>query len=236
MSVFGSDFFYIGSGQGNCMYTLRHCYSENWGKYIVNRNHYWCNLSTNWDAAVEKAKAIVAEFNSTHKANAPLKSNEEFDLNEWGTAGSAKGWQDPRTEEQKQFDEAYREAWAENILRSQQERDEAIKAQRQKSRHFGTIGDRKEFELTVDLIRAFDHRIYGVSYMYLMTDADGNCFKYFGKVDLGKENDKITLIATIKKHEEFVHNQWNEKEEYEQEQTVLARPKVITIFNLEEEE
>lgn len=66
------NYYYISSGEKNAMHTLRHAYSEtirtSEGAMQVDRDHYCVNLSTDWEKAVEKAKAFAGDALSISKS------------------------------------------------------------------------------------------------------------------------------------------------------------------------
>ena len=97
------------------------------------------------------------------------------------------------------------------------ERDAKIAAQRAADctkAHVGTVGERIEMTLTVEKVLSFDTQ-FGVSYINLCRDADGNVVVYKGsnRFDVGS----IKVKATIKSHEtrEGVP------------QTLISRPKEV---------
>ena len=71
--------FYISSGLGNGMYTLReyHVFPTNFG--FSESDRYVKNLSRDFDKAIVKAKEFVGDKDK-------LEIGKEFDLNAWGDA------------------------------------------------------------------------------------------------------------------------------------------------------
>jgi hypothetical protein len=95
------------------------------------------------------------------------------------------------------------------------ERDAELETIRNKSKHFGNVGDRIELEATIVFSKGFDN-FYGVTYINSLVDNDGNHFVYKGN-ELGNAGDVVTLKATVKEHSEY--NGVN--------QTVINRPKIL---------
>lgn len=94
-------------------------------------------------------------------------------------------------------------------------RDAELEAIRNKSKHFGNVGDRIELEATIVFSKGFDN-FYGVTYINSLVDNDGNHFVYRGN-ELGNAGDVVTLKATIKEHSEYNGVK----------QTVFNRPKIL---------
>lgn len=68
------DYYYIDTGSQSKMYTLRHHYFEkSAGGLASERDFYCCNLSINWNKALNKAKAMC---------NGALREMTKFDLEE----------------------------------------------------------------------------------------------------------------------------------------------------------
>ena len=93
------------------------------------------------------------------------------------------------------------------------DRKSAIEAKKAASEYVGEVGDRIEVKGTGRLITTHEGQ-YGLSYLYLISDADGNTIKYFGGKYLGDKGFEVSMVATVKKHEEY----GGEK------QTVINRP------------
>jgi len=71
------------------------------------------------------------------------------------------------------------------------------------SQHVGTIKERREFTLKVNRVMALAGG-FGVTYLHLMEDADGNRFKWFGTTtSLDESEDFVTVKATVKNHGEY---------------------------------
>lgn len=231
-----NEFFYISTGEGRCLYTLRHCWSENRGTYIARFNQHWVNLARDFEVAKQKAQTIIDRYNAggnTTIEPVKLLKAEEIDLNAWGSAGIQKWYDDPRTKEEQAFDDAYREAWQENIARNRAKWDAERRARREASEFVGEVKERLNFALTVVNTYTFDSQ-WGPCTIFILEDKDGNAFKYKGSCWLGERGDQVRLVATIKSHDVYTHNQYNDKEEYDQKQTVLTRPKVSSIVTKEQ--
>jgi len=82
-------------------------------------------------------------------------------------------------------------------------------------RHMGNIGQREVFTLTINKIMEMEG-MYGISYMHLCSDANGNVFKYKGTTELGEVGATVTVKATVKEHAAYNGVA----------QTVINRPKV----------
>ena len=95
------------------------------------------------------------------------------------------------------------------------ERREAFRAERAAiSKHIGTVGERREFTLTLNHVHEFEG-VYGITYIHILTEGEGNAVVYKGSKRLtGEKGDAITFKATIKEH--------GERDGVAQ--TILARP------------
>lgn len=91
-------------------------------------------------------------------------------------------------------------------------------------KHVGTVGERRQFDLTVKFTTGFDAQ-FGYTYVQVMEDADGNVLVYKGSSPImvrhadgcsqvGDKGDKVSFKATIKAHD-FRENV---------PQTILSRP------------
>lgn len=100
-----------------------------------------------------------------------------------------------------------------------------------KSEHVGSVGERNQMKLKIESIRKYETRGYTYSnsiilnYAHSMKDEQGNVVVYLGTSKLGVVGDVLTLKGTIKKHD--VYKGVN--------QTVIARPNVISFYNENEE-
>lgn len=83
-------------------------------------------------------------------------------------------------------------------------------------RHVSTVGQREEFTLTINKLMEMDG-IYGITYIHICTDADGNAFVYKGSTELGEQGDTVTVKATVKEHSAYNGVA----------QTIINRPKVL---------
>jgi hypothetical protein len=84
------------------------------------------------------------------------------------------------------------------------------------SKHLGSVGERRNFELDIQWVKAFEG-MYGTSYMHGMKDLGGNVVIYKGSNKLGEKGDRVMIKASIKEH--------GEREGVKQ--TVIARPKAL---------
>lgn len=87
--------------------------------------------------------------------------------------------------------------------------------QNARSEHVGTVGERRDFDLTVRFVTSVETR-FGVMWITSMTDADDNIVIYKGQ-SLGVERGAtVKMAATVKEHGEYKGAK----------QTIVARPKV----------
>jgi hypothetical protein len=93
------------------------------------------------------------------------------------------------------------------------------------SKYVGSVGDRVELEGDLEYITSVETK-FGTSNLFLITDSQGNVYKYFGKnlldvaVSSCSKEYKIKARFTIKKHEEYRG----------QKQTIINRPAKIKVF------
>jgi hypothetical protein len=102
------------------------------------------------------------------------------------------------------------------LVKANQRREERIAADRAISKHVGTVGERREFALTVNKVFSFESQ-YGRTFINICKDADGNVIVYKGSNGF-EEGDALTLKATVKAHDE--------REGVKQ--TLIARPKILS--------
>lgn len=102
------------------------------------------------------------------------------------------------------------------------------KAEARVSEFVGTVGNRMEFTLTVTAAHEYETQ-YGVMYIYLFSDTDGNVYKWktnggpqMPNGDYASTGDTVTVKATVKSHDVYVN-----KNGTETKQTVLTRVSVI---------
>lgn len=108
-----------------------------------------------------------------------------------------------------------------NILAKNAERKAQYRAEALTKVHVGTVGERRDFDLTVRFVTYFETQ-WGTTWVFVMEDAEGNVVVYKGSSWLYNEQknqadkgDKITLKATVKEH--------GERDGVKQ--TIIARPK-----------
>lgn len=82
--------------------------------------------------------------------------------------------------------------------------------------HVSTVGQREEFTLTINKLMEFEG-MYGMTYIHICTDANGNAFCYKGSSELGEVGDTVRVKATVKEHTAYNGVA----------QTVINRPKVL---------
>lgn len=114
---------------------------------------------------------------------------------------------------------AVRSIIAKNAERKAQYRAEALTKV-----HVGTVGERRDFDLTVVFKTSFETQ-WGITLVYVMEDADKNVIVYKGSAGLepvekgvgqyyAERGDRVILKATIKEH--------GERDGVKQ--TIIARP------------
>jgi hypothetical protein len=108
-----------------------------------------------------------------------------------------------------------------NILAKNAERKAQYRAEALTKIHVGTVGERRDFDLTVRFVTYFETQ-WGTTWVFVMEDVEGNVVVYKGSSWLYNEQknkadkgDKITLKATVKEH--------GERDGVKQ--TIIARPK-----------
>lgn len=103
----------------------------------------------------------------------------------------------------------------ERVAKANQRREERIATERATSQHVGTVGERRDFTLTVNKVFSFEGQ-YGFTYINICKDAAGNVIVYKGSNNF-EEGETLTVKATIKAHDERDGIA----------QTLIARPKII---------
>lgn len=103
--------------------------------------------------------------------------------------------------------------------------------------HVGVVGQRQDFELTVQHVHTFERPGFGygarveIVYIYIMRDAAGNIVVYKGTRDIGaydehgywtaaKAGTRVTMKATVKEH--------GERDGVPQ--TIIQRPKITSVI------
>ena len=87
------------------------------------------------------------------------------------------------------------------------------------SQHLGTVGERRDFTMTLEFKRAFGSE-YGVRYMQKFVDANDNVLVWWGTNDTAARTvvgETYTFTATVKAHEVYEDTK----------QTVLTRAKLV---------
>jgi hypothetical protein len=93
-----------------------------------------------------------------------------------------------------------------------------IEAARANSKHIGNVGDKVTLTITVERVIKLDS-FYGVTYITIARDEQGNAITYKGNSNIGEKGDINTIKATIKDH--TVYN--------DIQQTVIQRPRVLEV-------
>jgi hypothetical protein len=79
------------------------------------------------------------------------------------------------------------------------DREVAKQAKRDSARHVGTVGERRDFALSIKFVTSFETQ-FGTTFVHVMEDADANVVVYKGSKLLGEKGTDIELKATIKEH------------------------------------
>jgi hypothetical protein len=74
-------------------------------------------------------------------------------------------------------------------------------AEAEASGWIGTVGERRDFTLTIRHIHTMEGQ-YGTSYLHILNDAQGNVVIYKGTKILGGKTETLNVKATIKEHGE----------------------------------
>jgi hypothetical protein len=108
-----------------------------------------------------------------------------------------------------------------NVMVKREERKAEFRAQNLASQHIGTVGERRDFDLTVSFVTDFQTQ-FGITNVFGLRDADGNIVIYKGSSALYNTDDQfavkgdtVKVKATIKEH--------GERDGVKQ--TIIARPK-----------
>lgn len=79
-------------------------------------------------------------------------------------------------------------------------REATIAAKRETAKHIGTVGERRDFDLSIKFTTSFETQ-FGFTFVHVCEDADGNVVVYKGSKELGNRGDAIKVKATIKAHD-----------------------------------
>jgi len=108
-----------------------------------------------------------------------------------------------------------------SIIAKNAERKAHYRAEALTKVHVGTVGERRDFDLTVRFVTDFETQ-FGITNVFVMEDAEGNVVVYKGAGSLynadgqfAVKGDKISVKATVKEH--------GERDGVKQ--TIIARPK-----------
>lgn len=166
----------IKSGRGNAMFCLYHTFDECRSYGVVELTHHIANLSTNYEKAVAKAKALYKEYKGQYSQ---LVIGEEWELREIKRLGTTESKVIPAVEE---------------ITKPQIEYPSSKKV--------GTIGHIEELTLGVTDSFTFDGR-FGRGLCTKFVDANHNVFVSFSKAKFVYSltvGDTIHCTAEIKDH------------------------------------
>lgn len=78
-------------------------------------------------------------------------------------------------------------------------REDARNADIERSGWIGQIGERREFTLNIRMVIEMEGH-YGISFLHVCADADGNVIVYKGTKKLGERMDRVRVKATVKEH------------------------------------
>lgn len=106
-------------------------------------------------------------------------------------------------------------ARARDRLALREQKAERQRARDAKSEYVGTVGERREFVLTIKKVLTFPNAFGGTTFFNIMTDSDDNAIIGKGTKRYGYEGATITVAATIVSH----------KEREGVKQTFINRPK-----------
>jgi len=95
------------------------------------------------------------------------------------------------------------------------ERAAALAEKAVTAKHIGAVGERRDFDLTTVFVTSFETQ-FGITFVHIMEDADGNVVVYKGTKPIGQKGDAITVKATIKAHDRRDGIA----------QTIISRPKI----------
>lgn len=112
---------------------------------------------------------------------------------------------------------ATRKVMADRIAKAETRKAERA-AIASKSVHIGAVGERREFDLTLNFVASFESQ-FGMLHIHGFTDSDGNIVIYKGSVLQGSKGERFTIKATIKEH----------GERDGAKQTVISRLKILSF-------
>jgi hypothetical protein len=108
-----------------------------------------------------------------------------------------------------------------NVITKREERKAEYRARDLASQHIGTVGERRDFILTVSFVTDYETQ-FGITNVFGLRDADGNIVIYKGTSALYNTNgqfaikgDTVIVKATVKEH--------GERDGVKQ--TIISRPK-----------
>jgi hypothetical protein len=112
---------------------------------------------------------------------------------------------------------------AASIVAAYQREQARLKLQERRNTHpsewVGEVGERRVFELMVEKVITIEGN-YGVTKLHIMSDKDGNSFKWFCSGEPLNTGKEYLVRGTVKKHGEY--KGWKE--------TILSRCDVVTFY------
>lgn len=93
------------------------------------------------------------------------------------------------------------QAWARHLEKTLIRK---VEKQESPSKHVGAVKERMTLTVTVESVRFIDAD-FGCSSLYLMTDAEGNVFKWFSSNGILDDlvGETVNIVGTVKTHEEW---------------------------------
>ena len=152
-----------------------------------------CDYVDHWEGGApryEQCKCRMVSSRVGKLAKSPFLIKMRDQLEEWGSLS------DKQTQ-------AVRDSLSRaegNIIKWDQERAEKLEADRNASQHVGTVGERRDFDLSVERVFSFESQ-FGPVYISICRDADQNVVVYKGSKPF-ERGAQINVKATIKAHDQ----------------------------------
>ena len=86
------------------------------------------------------------------------------------------------------------------VIERDRARAEQAAADAERSGWIGAVGERRVLQISIRMIKELSGT-YGISYLHVCHDADGNVVVYKGTNRLGERGDTVTVKATVKDHD-----------------------------------
>jgi hypothetical protein len=156
----------------------------------VNEDTNWIDHWEGQAPRFERCKCKLVSNPVTKLNNSPFLIKLREQLREWGSL----------SEKQTQ---ALRDSLARaegKIVEWAADRQQKVEADRASSQHVGTVGDRCDFDLTVERTFSFDGK-FGTTHINICRDAGQNVIVYKGSKPF-ERGTQVKVKATIKAHDE----------------------------------